>query len=53
MSGTIAEGAGGGGVYGPHVCEVWWAGMQWEARRIKKNDHHSKREKGGERENKN
>ena len=42
----------GGGVYEPHVCEVWWAGMQWEARRIKKSDHHSKQEKGGEREDK-
>ncbi len=37
-------------VYGPHVCEVWWAGVQWEARRIKKSDHHSKRERGGGRE---
>ena len=37
----------GGGGYGPHMCEVWWAGMQWEARRIKKSDHHSKRETGG------
>ena len=44
MGRTIAEGAGGGGGYGQDVCEVWWAGMQWEARMIKKSDHHSKRE---------
>ena len=43
----MERGMGGGGGYGPHMCEVWWAGMQWEARRIKKSDHHSKRETGG------
>jgi hypothetical protein len=32
------------------MCEVWWAGVQWEASRIKKSDHHSKRERGGGRE---
>ncbi len=50
MGGTIAEGAGGGGGCGPHVCEVWWAGVQWEAQRIKKSDHHLNRETRGEEE---
>jgi len=40
----------GGVVSGLHMCGVWWAGVQWEARRIKKSDHHSKRERGGGRE---
>ena len=49
VGGTIEEDAGGGGGgYGPHVCEVWWAGVQWGARKIKKSDHNSKRERGGE-----
>ena len=38
----------GGGGYGPHVCEVWWAGVQWETQRRKKSEHHSKRERRGE-----
>ena len=43
----------GGGGYGPHVCEVWWAGVQWEAQRIKKSDHHPNREtRGGGRKTK-
>ncbi len=50
VSGTIAEGAGGGGGYRPHVCEVWWAGVQWEAQRIKKSEHHSNRERRREEE---
>ena len=42
----------GGGGYGPHVCEVWWAGVQWGARKLKKSNHNSKRERGGGRRTK-
>jgi hypothetical protein len=48
VSATSAEGAGGGGGYGPQVYEVWWAGVQCESRMIRKSDNHPNRERGGE-----
>ncbi len=42
QSQKVQEGEWG---YGLDVCEVWWTGMQWGARRINKSDHHSKHER--------